>query len=128
LPDGREVLLDAAPNPARAAALASYLRECSAERLPLVFAAMRDKDIEGMLGALLPAVGRIALTQASNPRSADPARVAAIVGKLAPDHPMTIAPSPTAALAEAWRSSPRIVVAGSIFLLGDVMKEIAGNI
>ncbi len=48
LPDGRELLLDAAHNPAGAAALASYLRE-SATKRPLVFAAMRDKDVTGML-------------------------------------------------------------------------------
>ena len=128
LPDGREALLDAAHNPAGAAALASYLRESSPERLPLVFAAMRDKDIEDMLGALLPAVDRIVLTRASNPRSEDPGRMAALVTKVAPGHPMTIARTPASALADAWRSAPRIVVAGSIFLLGDVMKAIAGNI
>ena len=44
--DGREVLLDAAHNPAGAAALASYLRETwPDEQPPLVFAAMRDKDV-----------------------------------------------------------------------------------
>ena len=49
LPDGRELLLDAAHNPAGAAALASYLQAWSNDRLPLVFAAMRDKDADGML-------------------------------------------------------------------------------
>ena len=57
LADGREVLLDAAHNPAGAAALASYLRELEPGRLPLVFAGMRDKDVDGMLRALLPVVG-----------------------------------------------------------------------
>jgi hypothetical protein len=32
--------------------------------------------------------------------------------------------SPVAALAAAWSSSSRVVVAGSIFLLGDVFTEI----
>lgn len=124
LPDGREALLDAAHNPAGAQALASYLRECSMDRLPLVFAVMRDKDVAGMLGALLPAVGRIVLTQASNPRSADPEHLAIHVRTMAPELPWSIAPTPSAAIADAWRCSRRIIVAGSIFLLGDVMKEI----
>src|SRR6185369_14357852 len=64
--DGREILFDAAHNPAGAASLASYLRELQPERLPLVFAGMQDKDLEGMLRALLPVVGPLVVTRASN--------------------------------------------------------------
>src|SRR6185295_7601675 len=42
LPDGREMVLDAAHNPAGAASLAAYLAETCAEKPPLVFAAMVD--------------------------------------------------------------------------------------
>ena len=48
LPDGREMLLDAAHNPAGAAVLASYLLSDRGVARPLVFAAMRDKDVAGM--------------------------------------------------------------------------------
>jgi folylpolyglutamate synthase/dihydropteroate synthase len=41
--------------------------------------------------------------------------------------PIVIAPDLDEALAAAWRASPRIVVAGSIFLLGDVMKRVGGS-
>ena len=124
LPDGREVLLDAAHNPAGAAALASYLEQRSPARLPLVLAAMRDKDVDGMLRALAPAVGHLVATRASNQRSMDPEELVARAGAIAPHLGATAAPSPTAALAAAWRLSPRIVAAGSIFLLGDVLKAI----
>jgi dihydrofolate synthase/folylpolyglutamate synthase len=124
LPDGREALLDAAHNPAGAVALASYLEATSTNRPPVVFAVMRDKDVEGMLRALLPRVGPIFVTSASNTRSADPNAILAAVRKLAPLHPATIATSPEAALDEAWRLGPRVVVAGSIFLLADVMKAL----
>ena len=53
------MLLDAAHNPAGAAALASYLKVGTGIRPPLVFAAMRDKDIGGMFAGLLPAVGQL---------------------------------------------------------------------
>jgi dihydrofolate synthase/folylpolyglutamate synthase len=122
LPDGREILFDAAHNPAGAAALASYLRERGAERLPLVFAGMRDKDVEGMLRAIIPAVGPLVVTRASNRRSSDPESLAELARRIAPDVAVTIAASPVEALDIAWRASPRIIVAGSIFLLGDVMK------
>ena len=122
LPDGRELLLDAAHNPAGAAALASYLT-AESQRRPLVFAAMRDKDIDGMFRILLPAIGAAVMTRASNPRSADPGMLADSARTIAPALPIAIEPSSTDALAAAWRMSPRIVVAGSIFLLGDVLRE-----
>jgi dihydrofolate synthase/folylpolyglutamate synthase len=122
MPDGREVLFDAAHNPAGAAALASYLRETGPERLPLVFAGMRDKDVEGMLRALIPVVGPLVMTRASNKRSTDPEALAELARRLAPGVAVTIAASPEDALAHAWSASRRIIVAGSIFLLGDVMK------
>ena len=120
--DGREILFDAAHNPAGAASLASYLRELQVGRLPLVFAGMQDKDLEGMLRALLPVVGALVVTRASNRRSADPEQLSELARRIAPDTAVTVAASPVDALDAAWRSSPRIVVAGSIFLLGDVMK------
>jgi dihydrofolate synthase/folylpolyglutamate synthase len=122
LGDSREILFDAAHNPAGAATLASYLRESEMGRLPLVFAGMHDKDLEGMLRALLPVVGPLVVTRASNRRSADPERLADLARHIAPETSVVVAASPTEALEIAWRTSPRIVVAGSIFLLGDVMK------
>jgi dihydrofolate synthase/folylpolyglutamate synthase len=122
--DGREVLLDAAHNPAGAAALASYLREQAGPPPPLVFAALSDKDIDEMLRVLLPHISHIVVTRVSSPRSADPADLARRARAIAPHVPALVESSPSAALATAWRISPRIVVAGSIFLLGDVMKEI----
>jgi len=127
LPDGREALLDAAHNPAGASTLASYLRGEGGAPRPLVFAAMRDKDVEGMFAALLPAVGHLILTRASNARSAEPDQLAQWARTIAPDLPIAIEPSIPDALAAAWRLSPRIVVAGSIFLLGDVLRLIEGT-
>jgi len=129
--DGSEIILDAAHNPAGASALASYLTERAADPagrpadpLPLVFGVMRDKDIDGMFRALLPAVGALVLTRASTPRAADPAALAPLARAIAPALPIVVEPSPHHAVNIARRLSPRIVVAGSIFLLGDVIREI----
>jgi len=127
LADGRELLLDAAHNPAGAASLASYLENQPGDRPPLVFAAMRDKDAAGMFAALLPAVGRLIVTRASNARSADPESLARQARAIAPALPIAIVPELGAALDAAWRASPRIVVAGSIFLLGDALKIVEGT-
>jgi dihydrofolate synthase/folylpolyglutamate synthase len=120
---GREVLLDAAHNPSGAATLAAFLSE-SGSRRPLVFAAMRDKDARGMLAALLPHASSVVMTRASHPRSADPLELAELARTIAADVDVLVEPAPAAAIAAAWRQSPAIVVAGSIFLLGDVMKEL----
>jgi dihydrofolate synthase/folylpolyglutamate synthase len=117
--DGREALLDAAHNPQGAAALADYLQTMDV-RLPLVFGAMADKDAAGILRILWPRVSQIVCTRATTARAAEPAALAAIVQGLAPRCPVTIAATVDEALDLAWRRSPRIVVAGSIFLLGDV--------
>jgi dihydrofolate synthase/folylpolyglutamate synthase len=127
LADGRELLLDAAHNPAGAASLASYLAAEGGDPRPLVFAAMRDKDVGGMFAALLPAVGRLIITRASNARSADPDALARQARAIAPALPIAIVPQLGAALDTAWRASPRIIVAGSIFLLGDALKIVDGT-
>jgi dihydrofolate synthase/folylpolyglutamate synthase len=121
---GREMILDAAHNPAGAAALAGYLKETFDEKLPLVFGAMRDKDVPRMFEALLPAVSAVILTRAVSRRSADPDVLAEQASVSAPEVPAFVRPVLSEALAAAWELSPRIVVAGSIFLLGDVMKGI----
>jgi dihydrofolate synthase / folylpolyglutamate synthase len=119
----REMILDAAHNPAGAAALAAYLSETFDEKLPLVFAAMRDKDVPRMFEVLLPTVSTVILTRASNRRSADLEELAQQAAA-ASTTSMLVRPALADALATAWGLSPRIVVAGSIFLLGDVLKEI----
>ena len=50
---GTPVLIDAAHNPAGATALAAYLEEHGWRDATLVFGAMADKDVRGMLEALL---------------------------------------------------------------------------
>jgi dihydrofolate synthase/folylpolyglutamate synthase len=120
----REMILDAAHNPAGAAALAAYLGETFDEKLPLVFAAMRDKDVPRMFEVLLPAVSTVILTRASNRRSAGLEDLAQQASAAASKTSVLVRPALADALATAWSLSPRIVVAGSIFLLGDVLREI----
>jgi dihydrofolate synthase / folylpolyglutamate synthase len=123
LPDGREALLDAAHNADGATALAAFLTSESDVKQPLVFGSMRDKDAAAMLDVLVPAVSSVVITRALTPRSADPDELAAIVRAIAPKVRVAVCPSIHEALDAAWREAPRITVAGSIFLLGDVMKE-----
>jgi dihydrofolate synthase/folylpolyglutamate synthase len=123
LPNGREIVFDAAHNPAGARALASYLRSLDREKPTLVFGVMRDKDVDGMLEVLLPMVGRVIVTQPSNPRAAAAEELASQIRALAPPLQVDVIGSPHDAVTRATNDSPFVVVAGSIFLLGDVMRE-----
>jgi folylpolyglutamate synthase/dihydropteroate synthase len=77
-----------------------------------------------MLATLAPVVSAFIVTRAPNPRAADPFELAAHASRVAPDIPIVIEATAAAALASAWRLAPRIVVAGSIFLIGEVMNEL----
>ena len=122
--DGREMLLDAAHNPAGAECLAAYLRDTYPGGLPLVFGAMQDKDIEGMLRALVPHATQMILTSPPSRRSASPADLGALIAALKPELPIQIEPDPSTAIACAFRSGRSICVAGSIYLLGTILSAI----
>ena len=122
LPDGREVLLDAAHNADGARALRDYL--ANRPPRPIVFAAMRDKDVAAMIDTLAPVVSAFVMTRASNARSSDPSTLAEVARRADPRLTVAVEPTVASALAHAWRLSNAIVVAGSIFLLGDVIIEL----
>jgi len=124
LPNGHEIILDAAHNPAGARALASYIRDLRSAKPTLVFGAMRDKDLDAMLAVLLPEVGRVIVTKPSNPRAANPEELALRIAAAAPSLAIDVVASPPDAVAAATSESPLVVVAGSIFLLGDVLRWI----
>jgi dihydrofolate synthase / folylpolyglutamate synthase len=124
LPGGRRVLLDAAHNPAGAWALASYLKREFAEPLPIVFGALRDKDVSLMLKALLPAASSIVMTEPDTPRAYRADELAAIARKLSPDAKIEVEPDPLHALDRAWTYCSVVCAAGSIFLIGNLLAGI----
>jgi len=87
-----------------------------------VFGAMADKDLPRMLNAIGPLARPLVLTSAPGKRGADPddldriardAGIASIVERLL-----------RRAIETAWTHGPIIVVAGSLYLAGAVMKEL----
>ena len=72
VPGGGELLIDAAHNPAGAVALASYLRDTGSPKLPIVFAAMADKDLGGMIEALEPVASMFVATTVPHARARGP--------------------------------------------------------
>jgi dihydrofolate synthase/folylpolyglutamate synthase len=114
---GAEVVLDAAHNPAGAAAFRDYLIEIGWADVVLVFGAMADKDVRGMLAALAPVCRRVVCTTPASPRAMTAGELAGIAAGIAA-WAVDAEPSPAAALDHARRAGSRVAVAGSIFLIG----------
>jgi dihydrofolate synthase/folylpolyglutamate synthase len=121
---GRQVLLDAAHNPAGAAELALYLREMYPAGLPLVFGVMKDKAVEQMLRVLLPCATLLVVTEPGNARAASMADVASTAARIAPGLLIVQERDPATALERAWRAAPAICATGSIFLIGQFLKSL----
>jgi dihydrofolate synthase / folylpolyglutamate synthase len=115
---GRAVLLDGCHNPDGAAALGLFLAETGVEA-DLVFAAMADKDLDGMAGVLAPMVRRVVVVPAASDRAAAPEELRRRFARFRDD--VEEAPSLSAALEELLsdESSETIIVAGSLYLVGE---------
>jgi folylpolyglutamate synthase/dihydropteroate synthase len=121
---GCPILIDAAHNPSGARALAAYIREVHGA-LPVVFAAMRDKDIDGILAPLVPVMTSLTLTCPSTPRAASLDELEAAARRVAGDVAIARVPSPAAAVDLAARAGTTVAVAGSLYLAGDVLAALS---
>ena len=99
-------------------ALAAYMREIGWTGAALVFGAMADKDIAGMLQELASTAGAIVCTTAPSPRAASAAAIGALASAIPGHPPVHVVEDPAAALDRARALSKRVVIAGSIFLMG----------
>ena len=127
VPGRPPVLLDAAHNPSGAARLGEYLGNLPPNpRRVLVFGVMRDKRSAEMLGSLVPYFERVVFTQARSRRARPADELLAIAADLPrANRPRTEAvPEAAEALERGFRlagPAGEVVVAGSIYLLGDVL-------
>jgi dihydrofolate synthase/folylpolyglutamate synthase len=130
------VLVDAAHNPAGARALADALTEEFAfGSLVAVVAALRDKDVRGILEALEPVVEAIVVTENSSPRAlaADVlARIALeVLGEGRVRRAATLPDAIEVAVALAERNAPMggggVVVTGSVVTAGDARSLLRGR-
>ena len=94
--DRGAILLDAAHNPAAAAALSTYVRATFPAGLPVVFGVMSDKDVDGIVAALTPCATRFVCTALDTPRAVAASDLAERVRRLAGATPVTHRPNPLA--------------------------------
>ena len=119
-----EIVLDVAHNPAGAWALRSALSEGYDNRpLIFVFGAMRDKAISEMTEILFPLADRVVATRPENPRSASPEEIQQ-AGSRTGAQIEAVAEIEAALDRARAAAGPEtvIVVTGSIYLVGEVMR------
>jgi dihydrofolate synthase/folylpolyglutamate synthase len=116
------IILDGAHNPHGAAALAAALRE-RGERPVLVIAVSADKDVAAIAAALAPELRAVIATRYQQDRALDPRALAAAFARWrAPAGHLadaTVASDLRAAIAAASAYGEPILVAGSLFLVGE---------
>jgi dihydrofolate synthase/folylpolyglutamate synthase len=123
------VLLDGAHNPDGAAALAASLPVLHPSRpVELVFGVLSDKDHEGMLSALAPAVRRLHLVAPDSPRARNPGSYLELVRELGAEVDVHASlPEALACARAASRDGALVCVAGSLYLVGEARQLLAGE-
>ena len=127
LPDGAELLLDGAHNPAGAQALADALSAYGTRRKILLLGMMEDKDLQGVLQPLLQQVQQVVTVSPAQERALPAPDLAASCRAAGSQ---AIPADSVAAGLEAVRVAAGpddlIVVAGSLFLVGELKALLAG--
>lgn len=120
------VVLDGAHNPHAAARLAdTWNQEFPGVKPNLVFSAVDAKDIGGILQHLAPLAVRIFLCPVDTPRAVSADQLAAFLPADAPPH--SLHESFDAAFDAASACNGPILVAGSLFLVGEARARLAGG-
>jgi len=139
--DGRDVLLDGAHNPAGAAALAAALDELrpflGSGRLTLLTASMADKDVGGVVDALIRSTAladaRIVATEVEGPRALPADALAAVWagrrGATSAARRSVSAQRDLLAALDGILGGPGgpLVVAGSLYLVGAVRARLVDD-
>jgi dihydrofolate synthase / folylpolyglutamate synthase len=122
-----DVILDGAHNPHGARALAATLRERDVKPV-LVIAVSADKDVRAIADGLVPCVSAVVATRYQQERALAPDDLAAIFREVA--HPSRVpvesAPDLATALSRARALGAPILIAGSLFLVGEARTLLFG--
>jgi len=124
------MVIDVAHNPAGAWALRAALSEGYEGRpLIFVFGAMRDKAISEMAEILFPLADRVIATRPDNPRAASPEEIRGAAARTGAE--IEVVEDVHDALERARvlaDSRTIIVITGSIYLVGEVMRNIGAQV
>jgi dihydrofolate synthase/folylpolyglutamate synthase len=121
------VILDGAHNPHAAAILEATWRErFGQEKAALVFSAVAEKDIAGILAGLAPLAAEIFICPVNTPRAVPPQEIAAQLPANAPPH--RCLDHFKDAFAAALDTGHPVLVAGSLFLVGEARAHLTDTV
>ncbi len=123
------VIADAAHNPSGAAVLAATLKALGLARVALVAGMCSDKDTNGVVRMLAGTAGKVWTVPIPNPRSLPPSTLAESFRRAGVNAQEMDSTGAALREAEAWATANHtaVVVAGSIFLLGEVLPHYPGK-
>lgn len=125
-----EVILDGAHNPAAARALREHLENSSpdlAGRTILVLGVLADKDLDGILDALIPVAREVVATRPDYNRALAAEDLRRAVSRY--NIPVTVCDTVPAAMHFAMKAAhpgDRVLVAGSLFTVGEARSFLLG--
>lgn len=123
---GRHTVLDGAHNPSAATRLVETWREVYREEKPtILLGVLKDKEVAEIVEALAALAAEFVLTPVNSARSATADELAAAVQKTVV--PFTIAQSAEQALPLAWKKGRKVLVTGSLFLVGETLALLGGG-
>jgi dihydrofolate synthase/folylpolyglutamate synthase len=127
LPGKPTLVLDGAHNPAAARALSEALdTHFAGKRVTLVLGILQDKDCAEFCRILAPRASEVLTVRVANDRASDPAELAALCQRLAPQAAVRNAQTLGGALAETHGRDGIVVVTGSLFLVGEALALARG--
>lgn len=118
------ILIDGAHNKESAEALQEYIKENIPSPIVIVFAVMRDKDIECLARILFPLARKVILTRFPYFRAASPEEIRQCASEF--QDRILLEPDPKTAVQRAVETAGNegsIIVTGSLFLVGEIKKR-----
>ena len=127
------IIVDGAHNPAAARCLVETWRETFGDaKATLVLGILQDKNLRGICETLLPIATRVITVPVQNPRSSSAQELSEIIRCIAPGFLCLPSATLSGALRSADAHSEQILVAGSLFLVGETLgflhNEEAGEV
>jgi dihydrofolate synthase / folylpolyglutamate synthase len=126
-PWDERTIIDGAHNPAAARILAETWREIFGDqRATLILAVLDDKDIRGMVEALVPIADCVLLPRIRSPRAFAPEKLAQSLSSITPILQYSISPSIGEALDYARAKPDPILITGSLHFAGEALAHLRG--
>ncbi|HKS31047.1 MAG TPA: folylpolyglutamate synthase/dihydrofolate synthase family protein [Chthoniobacterales bacterium] len=123
-----KIVIDGAHNPAGAKILAQSWREVFGDdRAIIILATLRDKNVHGIIQALVPMAQKILLPRIRSERAMAPNDLAEVIGIMAPSLPHSITPTVADSIDAANQGTDRILITGSLHFAGEALAFLRGE-